>query len=228
MQKRTLVPILSIILLLTSAMDSAAVTRVARKLNVIEFSAGSGIPWGEYDRLRPFDFIINNRFVKIDADAVYDPSLHLAVSYGQLVGGRFLLTVGIRYTDVNTVDTINLPLDTFFVPDENIAGIKWTQYDLDVNFNYYIADISKMSFAPYGGVGLSAGLNRFSSDLFEAEYEATFALNLNFGLDIRLGSGSSGKSFLTLSSVNSWNAYASGHRPKYLNIGGALKFWFKP
>ncbi|RME19596.1 MAG: hypothetical protein D6800_14095 [Candidatus Zixiibacteriota bacterium] len=211
------------LLILGMVQESTAVTRVARRWNALEFYSGGAIPWGTYNGINPFDFVINNRLVDVDADKVYDPSFYLGVNYGQLISGRFFVSFGFRYTDVNALDSILLPLDSVLIFDPSLS---WNQYDIDINANVYFADISRSPFAPYVGVGLGVGINSLTSDLFDTENQATAALRANFGFDLKLFS-SGHRSFVTLSSVNSWDVLVSDDRPKYINIGGALKYWFK-
>lgn len=213
-------------LLLMGQQSAFGLTKVERRLTVLEFFGGGAIPVGTQDGVHPFDFIINNRLVDLDADDVYDASVTLGLNYGQLIGGRVLVSVGLRYTDINVKDTIDLSIDTILIFGGGPDKLKWGQYDLDLNFNFYLIDFYESPVAPYVGLGINGGLTRFSSRSFETEYDATIALSANFGFDIKLF-GEGKRSFVTLSSVNNWNFVSSGNRPKYLNIGGALKYWFR-
>ena len=60
------------------------------------------------------------------------------------------------------------------------------------------------------------------------ENELKFTVSVNFGADIKVWTAPSGRSYVALSSVNSWDLLASGQRPRYLNIGGAIKYYFRP
>lgn len=221
------IPSLVLLMLLMMGQQSAfGVTKVERRLTVLEFIVGDAVPLGTQDGVHPIDFIINNSLVDLDADKVYDPSVFFGLKYGQLFGGRVLVSVGLRYTNMNVLDTIDLSIDTILVFGGGNDKLKWGQYDLDLDFNYYLTDFYRSPVAPYVGLGINGGLTRFSSRTFESEYEATIALSANFGFDIKLF-GEGKRSFITLSSVNNWNFVTSGDRPKYLNLGGALKYWFR-
>ena len=210
-------------LIVGAAVETEAVTRVKRPWSVLAFSAGGGLPWGQYDGLQPFDFIINYRPVDVEADSVYETAFYLGASYGQQVGRRFLVSVGFRYTGIAVRDTIPLSVDTIMIMDPLLS---WNQYDVDVDVNMYLADPSAALLAPYLGLGVNAGFNTVGGRGFQTETRATAALSLNLGFDLRLFGNR--RSFVTLSSANTWNLAASDDRPRYINIGAALKYWFKP
>lgn len=210
-----------------SSVSEARIIRVAKRLNVIEFTAGYSHPVGSYHTIGTIDFRNNiGVIVDIDADRVYDPTFHLGISYGQLRGGHLLYSIGFRYTKIETLDT--------FVVDPYISYLfdpvkpSFNQYDVDFNLNFLAADIAKAPIAPYVGIGFHGGITAQTATGFQAENWVTLALSLNFGADFKIWGAPKGRSLVTLSSVNSIDLLASNHRPRYLNIGGGLKYYFRP
>ena len=65
-------------------------------------------------------------------------------------------------------------------------------------------------------------------DGYDNENDLTLAASLNFGAEVKLHTAASGRSFVALASMNNWNFYAANDRPKYLHIGGGLKYYFRP
>jgi outer membrane protein W len=103
--------------------------------------------------------------------------------------------------------------------------INFRQYDIELNANYYFLDLTSTVFSPYTGAGVQAGFTSFSPEGFEDESEIKVAGSLNFGADLKLFDN--GRSFLTVASMNNYNLLASDNRPKYLNLGFALRYFFR-
>jgi len=209
-----------------------AIVRVAKRYYTLDVSGGASTPVGKYDGFVDFvDFFdAEGRPVDVDADVLYDPTFHLGINYGQLRNDRMLLTLGFRWTKIeftnigglNTVGREGLPI-FFEAKKPNV-----NQYDLDINFNYLFAAIAKQTFAPYVGVGFRAGFTAVTAKGFSSETRLNTVLCGNFGAELKLWEQAKKRSFLTLASVNSYDLFSSGGRPKYLNIGGALKYYFRP
>ena len=210
---------------LYSSQNSLAITKVARTMNVMEFFGGGSLPVGDRNGLPDFDFLINNRLVDVNSQDIYKNSFHFGLDYGQLRSSHFLLSIGFRYTKHEVQDTIPLTTDTVVTVSGNPS---YNQFDIDLNFNYLVGDIMKSSFAPYAGIGLQGGLTSISQKGYDTSHEVGLGLSLNFGADFKIHSSADGRSFLTLSSINNYNFYGSNNRPKYLNIGGGLKYYFRP
>ncbi len=213
------------LVLLSTIQETFAVSKVARSINFVDFFVGSSRPVGNRDGLPDFDFLINNRSVKVNSDDIYDNTFNLGFSYGQLRGSHLLWSAGFRYTDHKVVDTIPLT-DTFGL--ELLYNPTYRQFDIDFNFNYYLTDLAKASLSPYGGLGVRAGILTISDDVNTNDYSANLGLSLNFGADLKIWNAADTRSFVTLSSVNSYDFYGSSDRPKYLNVGGAIKYYFGP
>lgn len=202
-----------------------AVSKVARSINFIDFFAGGSLPTGMRDGLPDYEFLINNRSVEVKSDDIYANTFNLGITYGQLRGSHFLWSAGFRYTNHKVFDAIPLPYDSALVISYNPS---YRQFDIDFNINYYLTDIAKTSFSPYGGLGIHAGLLAIADDINATDYSANLGLSLNFGADLKIWNSADALSFLTLSSVNSYDFYGSNDRPKYLTIGGAVKYYFRP
>lgn len=205
--------------LLTLASSSAlAIRRVAPKWSLVEIYAGSASPLGEYNNVAgiPFTDQLGNR-IEVDAEEVYDPGFYFGINYGQVRNGHLLLSAGFRYTKANLDDELAFTVDR---PKVDI-------YDLEVNLNWQFIDLQYSPWTPYVGLGFHGGFVRQNYRDFADEYEATTDLGLNFGADVKIWSDPGSRSFVTLSSINSWTFVASDERPRSLNIGGGIKYFFK-
>ncbi|MEE8404865.1 MAG: hypothetical protein V3S17_05700 [candidate division Zixibacteria bacterium] len=203
----------------------SAITRTARTFSFVEFYAGSSMPQGTYNGLPDYNFIINGRLVDVDAEDVYDNSYHFGLGYGQLRGSHLLFSLGFKYTRHDVENIIPISIDTVVLVD---SSTNYNQFDLDFNLNYMITDITKSPFAPYVGVGVQAGLLSISGGGFQSQNEVMLGLRLNFGGDFKIWSAKDGTSLLTLSSINSYDFYGSNQKPKYLNLGAGLRYYFRP
>ena len=202
-----------------------AVSKVARSINFVDFFAGGSMPVGHRDGLPDYDFLINTRLVDVKSDDIYGNTFNLGITYGQLKGSHFLWSAGFRYTDHKVVDTIPLT-DTLGL--ELLYDPTYRQLDIDFNFNFYLTDLLKSSFSPYTGLGIHGGILRIDDDVNQSDYSANLGMSLNFGADLKIWTSADDLKFVTLSSVNSYDFYGSSDRPKYINIGGAVKYYFRP
>lgn len=228
MSKITKLSLLSLVLILAvSSLTEARIARVAKRLNVIEFYGGYSHPIGSYHTIGTIDFVNNSGILAdVSASRVYDPTFHLGLTYGQLRGGHLLYSIGFRYTKIKALDIFVVdPFVSYrFVP----VKPSFNQYDIDFNVNYLVANITKAPVVPYVGVGFHGGITAQTATGFEAENWLTLALSLNFGLDLKVWGTPKSRSLVTLSSINSINVLASDKRPRYLNIGAGLKYYFRP
>ncbi|UCE25732.1 MAG: hypothetical protein JSU74_06730 [Candidatus Zixiibacteriota bacterium] len=227
-KKYTVIVVLTLIMVCTVAVGSRAeMVKVARILNMLEFHGGYGQPVGSYDRIYGIPFLDSqNNLVDLDADAVYDPGYYFGFSYGQLRARHFMFSLGFRWTHVNTLDTFWIEPDwgwtySFETPTFN-------QYDLDFNLNYYFFSPERTIVSPFAGLGIHAGVTSISGDTYETENETALAMGLNFGVDLNIWRSGGGRSFFALSSVNEWVIAAAAERPKYVNFGAAIKYYFRP
>jgi len=212
------VVILAAILIIPAATSQAAIVKVARRLNVIDFFGGYAQPWGNYKRLSVLPFISGGSVVELDADRVYDPTYYFGFNYGQLRNDRLLYSLGFRWTHINVADDLEFTVER---PTLN-------QYDIDFNVNFYFTSPSWSVVSPYAGLALHGGINSYSGVLLATENELTLAGGINFGADLVVWKSPSDRSFVALCSVNEWVYAASDERPKYLNFGAAFKYYFRP
>ena len=234
MKKQTLVTILSFFIISVMAVESQAVTKVARKLNFLSFYAGSSQIHGEYTGLPFLKFNAGGEEIVVDGDEIYDDGFHLGVQYGNLIGKNLSVAIGFRYTRHNLKDTIYVLRDVPFGGDVidffyTFDGYELTlsQYDFETDFNYMLTDPVTNIFSPYIGLGLKAGLSNGDFPGFEAENDFTVSLNFNFGADLKVWQSNDKTDFITLSSVNSYDIFSNDNKARYLNIGGALKYYFR-
>ncbi len=204
---------------------ASGVARVAKRYTTLEFLGGYSTPVGQFDGIGPFNFDDDaGRRFEIDAANVYDPSAHFGITLGRLFNRKMWLGVGFRYTRP-------APVDTFFVDDFNYFYIAdpptFNQYDLDVSFHYLFTDISQQRLAPYIGAGMRAGLTSFGYEGWDSEAEVNLALAVNGGIEVKLLETTAKRTFLTVVSNNSYEYWVSGNRPRYLNLGLALKYYYR-
>ena len=206
-----------------------AISKVAARYNVFEFSVKNAVPQGSYGRIgigsygeffdggfgQPFD---------IDADDLYENTVSYGFNYGSLYGDNKMFNIGFSYTNVKHEETFEDVVYIYYYPNY----IKLKLYEVSLNWHYYFTNPVKESFAPYAGIGLNAGLFNASVKGFDSENDFTYSLGLNFGADFTVWKSPDKMSSLALSSVNSYQFLASDSRPKYLMVGAGLKYFFRP
>jgi len=208
------------VLLLAAGSSTYAIQRVAPRWSVVEGYGGYASPLGTYDNVGGVPIIDGSgRSIEMDAEGVYDPSYYFGFNYGQLRNRHLLMNVGFRYTKANLDDQL-IPLFTIEAPGVHM-------YDLEINLNWQFLDLHYNPWTPYFGLGFHGGFVRQAYRDFADEYETTLDLGLNFGAEVKLWAAPNDRSFVTLSSINSWTFAASNERLRSLNIGGGLKYYFK-
>ena len=224
--------IATVAILILTASQVAALGRVARRYNVMDIYSGMSSPVGKYESLADFvDFSdADGRPADVDGDVLYDPTFHLGINYGQLRNDKMLVTVGFRWTKIEAINLLGLNTvgrqGLAILLDPRKPSIN--QYDFDFNFNYMFLSIVQRSFAPYVGVGFRAGVTSVTAKGFQSESRLNTVLAGNFGAELKLWEHAQKRAFLTLASVNSYDLLSSGDRPKYFNLGAALKYYFRP
>lgn len=210
--------VLLFVLALTGLMpleNADALTKVAPDMNYLTVYAGTSMPVGTYTAIPSDPFIFGANRYKFEGNDIYNDAFYLGFDYGKLVSNSISFSVGFRY--------VNHQLkDDFFDP----PPIKLNQYDLGVELQYRLNDIRKVKFTPYVGVSLSTGFTTLDWGGVENENRITVAMGAEFGAEFKIKENQANKNFITLVSTNSYIFTASGDRPKYLHIGGALRFYF--
>lgn len=208
---------------------NGAITKVAKKYSYFSFFASSSEPVGSYDGFTFEDFLTKGQ----DADEVYKSTSQFGFKYGNL-SSKYAVSFGFRYTEHKLQDTVYFARDVVengqlfdIIYSDEIQDAKFNQFDFELDANYVFKDISQSTIAPYAGFGVKAGIANVSFQEFEDENNFIFTFNLNFGADIKIWQSGNGRNFMTLSSVNSYDLYATANKPKYFNIGGAVKYYFR-
>lgn len=214
--------------MLVAASAEAVVRTSGRSMNVFELSLNFATPVGKYEEIGPIEFRdFDNRRRELNADEVFDNSWGFGLSYGRVVSSRGFVSFGFNYTNIQVedsfvVDNPNGTVTYMWVPETPSVN----QYDLTLDFNVYLLQNSQAAFAPYVGLGLKAGVTSFSNEGYDSENETNIGVNLNFGADIVLGGQRSRDGYFALSSINSWDMIGTNDRPRFLHIGGGVKYFF--
>jgi hypothetical protein len=215
------------------AASADAIVRVKPRWTFSEFYAGFGTAYGSYSGL-PIDAIGDFdpyrdafdrlRVPEFDADVLWGTPFQIGLNIGQVRNGHIAYSFGFRYTrhDLKAGPYENEEVITTlsFVPELH-------QFDLAFNIGYFLTDISTSAVSPYIGVGFLGGLTHANYELVEDEQDANLALAVNFGADLRLTEPNRQGAFWAISSVNSFEFVGTSNRPKYVNFGAALKYYFK-
>lgn len=214
----TLLVVTAIIATATSSSD-ATIKRVASRYNIMNFYGGYADPHGEYDQsgLVYFEDNQDNPY-DIKGDSLYNPTYYLGIDYGTLYGRHILYMIGFRFTEHSAKD---------WLFDEINFEYKLRQYDIEFNANYYLLDLVESPWSPYIGAGVQSGFTTYSVKGFDNDSQLKFAFSLNLGFDIKLFQAPNKRSYVTLASMNNYNLLASDNRPKYLNVGLGLRYFFR-
>ncbi|MCH7946305.1 MAG: hypothetical protein IIC66_00740 [candidate division Zixibacteria bacterium] len=208
-------------LALLSVENVSAITRTARKLNMVEFFGGINTPHGEYDGLVNGPFLDDtNSPISLDANQWLDNSFFLGLSYGALYGGNSLFQIGIRYSDYN--------VDRSVIIIEGGIDYSYYQLDLDVGYKYLLTSLNNSTFSPHIGASASAGFTTLNPKGFQSESELNIGFSLEFGGDLKIWSSADNSNFLTLASANNYNLLSSNSRIKNLNLGLGIRYYFRP
>ena len=216
---RTAILALAMLVTLVAA-DAFAISRVSRSLNYLQVFGGYAKPVGEVEFFNLLDY--NGNF---NADDVYKSTGSFGVGLGQVRAGRMNWGLDFRYTKLELQDVV----ENDEVTVTGIDGLGISTYDLDLNINYYFTDMAASNFSPYVGLGVAAGIMSagYDNDQFDNETELKALAGVNFGFDLRLAQNSDG-SQISLVSLNRYDLLASDERPRYLNIGVALRYYVRP
>lgn len=216
-------------LILACAGATQAITRVAPKMNVLEFHGGVGMPQGTYDELVGTEFLFDpNERVEFDADQVYDNGFYMGLGYGRVFGGHWNAVFGFDFAQCNVKDPIEKTIGIYQYSIDFTEPPTWRSYDLSARVLYGLFDLVESPASPYLGVGLTGGLSTLSAKGFDNQSNATYAVSAEFGLDVKLWHDVEERSLMTLSSINSYEFAASGDRARLLRIGLGIKYFFRP
>ena len=205
--------------ILVAVPSGQAIQRVAPKYSFVEFYWGAGLPTGSYDNILNVIYFTDGsgRPIEIDADDLYDAGFFIGASYGQVLRGHLVASVGLRYGRVNVDDDF-----PFFTVTPRVH-----LYDVQFNANWMFLDLNESAWSPYVGAGVRTGFLGRSYSGYDTEYDATIDFGLNFGVDVKLWKSADSPQFVTLSSINNWSLATSDVRPRNINIGLGVKYYFK-
>jgi len=213
-------------LIIAAATPAHAIQRVAPKFGIVEVRFGYAMPLGTHTGTFVDDFVYEDRLYEANAKDVYKEGVVLGVAFGQTSTRNLTLGIGFQYVAHDFEDTaVSNDGTVGFYQDETPT---YRQFDLQISARYSPFDIRSVPIAPYAGVSISPGLGKADFRSFQDEYQITLSTSLDFGADFRIWSAPDGRSFLCLSSINSWDFYGSGDRVRHLQIGGGIKYFFKP
>ncbi len=229
------------LILVISVGSAWSLTKVPARVSIIDISGGYSMITGNYGGFRGDSwnkiFGLSGSNPSVTGSDIYSPTFHFGFSYGQLRNNHLFYSVGFRYTKIGLEDSTIVP----FSPSPGIiyleqSGLNLNLYDIDFNFNYYQSNVAVTGWSPYIGLGMRTGFQVLSAEgrdpesglEYASESELKFALALNVGIDVKLTSAASNRSHFVLSSANSFDFLGSGNRPRYLNLGLALKYYFRP
>lgn len=229
MSKSIRVLITAAITVILTSSNLFAISKVAARYNVMEFTVGSAQPYGSYDRIGigNYEIVFLNEFnqpFEFDADELYANSSSFGINYGRLFNNNIVFNVGFSFVDAKISDDFK----ALFISNSYMQILKLRVYNVDFNWNYYFMSPVKQTLAPYAGVGFQAGLLSASVKGFSSESDFVMATAFNFGIDLTVWKAKNKMSKLALSSVNSYQFYASDSRPKYMTLGLGLKYFFRP
>lgn len=194
---------------------ATAVTKIPKTLNFLSISGGINSPVGTVEGIPGNKFLGGGTLFVFDATDAYENANFLSFDYGQVYFRHLSLSVGFYYIGHSFRDSI-------------FDGVtpKLKQYDLAVKSHYLLNDLRSSFWTPYAGLSLLSGFTTVDWGGAENENRLTLALGIDFGAEVKLHKFSYSKGFLTLASVNSYNFLTTGDRPQYLQIGGALKYYY--
>jgi hypothetical protein len=221
------------VLLLSVAIPAHAIERVASRFGALEIRFGYAMPLGEYDGLPGLDFIFEDsasgaELVDFDAERVFDDGFAFGFSYGQILAGRWRASIGFDYARHDVKNPIIQQIGDYQYSIAFPDDVSYNQYGLSFRVAYAPTDLHRQGWSPFVGVGALSGLSAISSPGYETDSEFDFGMSLDFGLDVKLWENPDARSFVALSSINSWSFVATGERVSHLQIGGGLKYFFKP
>ena len=208
------------------AVNSFAIERVPGRMNYLEIRSGYAMPLGDYTGLPGVPFVDQDGFpVSIEGTNVYKDGVSFGVGYGQVFGGKWIAGASFEYARNAVKDPIIQP---GFAPVSFPKESAYNHYAIVLNWAYAPLDLRDQSWSPYFGPSVSLGLASLSAPGYVTEYQTDFGLDLAFGMDFRVWQSADNRSMVALSSINSWNFVATSDRVSHLQIGGGLKYFFKP
>lgn len=201
--------------------SEARIVKVERRYNMLNIYGGYATAHGEYDWVGLIDVGIETSQGDIldivEAGDLFDPTWFVGFDYGTIYNHHLLCMIGFRYTEHNPQDWLV----------RSVGKFNYRQYDIELNANYMLFDLTKNFASPYVGAGVQAGFTSYSEEGFDDDSRMKLACSINFGADLKIYQNPDGRSFVTISSMNNYNFWGTEDRPMYLNLGAALRYYFR-
>lgn len=223
MMTARLAVLVTISLAILCSVSDAGMKRVAKRYYAVSLFGGYSKPVGQVNGIGGHVF-----HKDLDTDFLYNPSYHIGFSYETLRKGHLQYGIGFRYTKNNDVEYDTIFIDQTRYYYEGDVEPSFNQYDIQFDLNYLPMKIAEASVTPYFGIGCLAGVQIMTARGYTNEGHVNLAFSANFGGEVKIYTGARGRDFVTLASINSYQFWASGDRPRQFNIGGALKYYFRP
>ncbi len=224
MFRKCIVSVVILVAVLVCVAPAQAIERTVIRYNTLCVYGGLSQPIGTNNGTVFYNFSDGSgRQFNVDSKDLYEEGFHLGSNYGKIVGGHWMVTLGFRYTSHEVKDPIVGDGIAVSLPERPT----YRQYDVDLNLDYYFMNLRYSTFSPYFGLGIHPGVQADHFKAFKDEYDATFALGLNFGAEVKIYTDRKNGPYLTLASINNWNFLATSDRPRHLNIGGGLRYYFR-
>lgn len=221
--------VLTIVLAIGLGGSASAIQRVAAKVGVLEFRVGYAMPQGSHWGLTGAPFETSTQVpLKGDATDIYKDGFNLGIAYGQILNKHWLISLGFDYTRNKVKDPIVLRIGDATYTDNFPEERTYQRYDLSFRSGYFLNNPVRHAWTPYFGVAALVGLSTLSIPGHETNSEFDFGMSLDFGLDFKIWAEPDSRTFVTLSSINSWNFLSTKERVSHLQIGGGIKYFFGP
>ncbi len=221
-----------LVLFVLSIMISPAhsITKVPARLSVMDFYFGYSIPTGNYDGFHNSKwsdyFDGNPGNPSVAGDEIFKSGFKFGLNYGQIRNDHLLYSIGFAYTNVRLQDSTIIPQVGIIYLGQGDFNL--SLYDIDFNLNYFMNKMTNMKWSPFIGLGLKTGFYSLTANNFNSDTKLNLGMAINFGFDVKIWEKKTHRNFVTLSSVNSYDFLGTGDRPKYLNLGLGLKYYFRP
>ncbi len=223
MFRKSIVSVVILAAIFVCVAPAQAINRTVIRYNTFSVYGGLTQPIGSVSGTVFYDFSLNGREYDVAAKDLYQEGFHIGMNYGRVVKGHFMVTVGLRYTTHDVKNPIVSNGVSVTLPEIPT----YRQYDLDVNLDYYFMNLRYSKFSPYFGFGTHPGLMVDVFEGYKNETDVTYGLSLNFGAEIKIYTDTKNGPYLTLASINNWNFAGVNRRPRHLNIGGGLRYYFR-
>lgn len=218
----------TVVLAVFLSSSSYAIQRAARRTSFVEFRGGYAMPQGTHKSLlgSPFWGPADGIY-EIDATNVFEDGFDLGISYGQVLSGHWSGSVGFDYARNEVQRPIQQMIGDYPYVVSFAKETVYKRFDLTFAAGYSFIDLAHDSWSPYGGLRATAGLNTATAPGVETLSEFEYGLGLDFGLDFKIWSAPDNRSFMTVSSLNSWNLVSTGERVSHLSIGAGIRYFYK-